>query len=62
MRAVLLRADHRPAADPVCSCHCEERRDEAIPVVQAHEPSVRFPAGDCFVASLLAMTWGGLHD
>ena len=41
------------------TCHCEKRSDEAIPVVQAHELSVRLPAGDCFVASLLAMIWGG---
>ena len=31
---------------PSAICHCEERSDEAIPP----------PAGDCFVATLLAMT------
>jgi hypothetical protein len=40
-------------------CHCEERSDEAIPTQLCATPG-----GDCFVATLLAMTgcaaWSGL--
>ena len=35
-------------------CHCEERSDAAIPIIVAQLD------GDCFVASLLAMTWAGV--
>jgi hypothetical protein len=39
-------------------CDSEQQSGQAISILQAHEPPMRLPAGDCFAASQLATTLG----
>jgi len=43
-------------------CHCEERSDEATSFENVPGSSVRPLDQNCFVASLLAMTYGRFTD